>query len=163
VATRATPAVGNRLSAISDGSGDNSGVKAGPSSYSYDGNGNMTSDGNRGATITYKYLNLPKTVAIAASPAFTYDYNASGNKHKYVNSTEAFTSKYAGVFQYNGVNALKRAVTSAGQMIVTPYLNTTSPTTSGTCGSFLMKKGKYSRIRSTILLGVNCYNFLSFP
>ncbi|MDQ6482682.1 hypothetical protein RB622_30175, partial [Dyadobacter sp. LHD-138] len=40
---------GNRLSSISDASGNNSGVKSGSSSYGYDGNGNMTSDGNRGA------------------------------------------------------------------------------------------------------------------
>jgi len=112
--------VGNRLSAVNDASGSNSGVKAGASSYGYDGNGNMTSDGNRGAAITYNYLNLPKTITIGASPAFTYDYDASGNKHKYVNSTDAFTAKYAGIFQYDGVNALKRAATAAGQMIVTP-------------------------------------------
>ncbi|MEO6286356.1 MAG: hypothetical protein ABIN80_17960 [Dyadobacter sp.] len=39
--------VGNRLSAVADGSGSNLGVKSGVSSYAYDGNGNMTSDGNR--------------------------------------------------------------------------------------------------------------------
>jgi len=37
-----------------------------------------------------------------------------------VNSTDAFTAKYAGIFQYDGVNALKRAATAAGQIIVTP-------------------------------------------
>ncbi len=110
---------GNQLSAVSDGSGDNSGVKAGASSYGYDGNGNMISDGNRGSAITYNYLNLPKTVTIGASPAFTYDYDASGNKHKHLNSTDAFTAKYAGAFQYDANNALKRVATSAGQAIIT--------------------------------------------
>jgi hypothetical protein len=42
--------VGNRLSAVTDASGSNLGVKNGVSTYAYDGNGNMTSDGNRGAT-----------------------------------------------------------------------------------------------------------------
>ncbi|MCE6988871.1 RHS repeat domain-containing protein [Dyadobacter sp. CY323] len=112
--------VGNRLSAVGDGSGSNLGVKSGASSYAYDGNGNMSNDGNRGATITYNYLNLPKTVTIGANPAFKYEYDATGNKHKYVNAADAFTAKYAGVFQYDGANALKRGATSEGQVIVTP-------------------------------------------
>ncbi|MDQ6482634.1 hypothetical protein, partial [Dyadobacter sp. LHD-138] len=96
---------GNRLSSISDASGNNSGVKSGSSSYGYDGNGNMTSDGNRGAVLTYNHLNLPKTVAIDGK-TLTYDYDASGTKHKYVADT--LTVKYAGGFEYNASNAFSR-------------------------------------------------------
>lgn len=105
---------GNRLSQISDASGNNSGVKNGTSSYSYDGNGNLTSDGNRGANITYNSLNLPKTVAIGAN-TMSYDYDASGSKHKYV--TDTLTIKYAGLFEHNQSNVVKRVNVSGGQAI----------------------------------------------
>ncbi|MEO6286522.1 MAG: DUF6443 domain-containing protein [Dyadobacter sp.] len=111
--------VGNRLSVVGDASGDNTGVKNGGSNYLYDANGNMLSDGNRGATLTYNYLNLPKTITIGANPALTYDYDASGAKHKYANSADAFIAKYAGIIEYDGSNAFKRAATSEGQAILT--------------------------------------------
>jgi RHS repeat-associated protein len=95
--------LGNRLSAVTDASGSNLGVKNGASSYAHDGNGNITSDGNRGATITYNYLNLPKTVTVAGQ-TLTYDYDASGVKHKYVSDT--LTLKYAGAIEYRQVGAV---------------------------------------------------------
>jgi RHS repeat-associated protein len=94
--------LGNRLSTVNDASGSNLGVKSGASSYGYDGNGNMTNDGNRGATLTYNYLNLPKTVTMAGK-TFIYDYDAAGSKHKYV--TDTMTVKYAGGFEYRQVGA----------------------------------------------------------
>ncbi|WP_342087777.1 RHS repeat domain-containing protein [Dyadobacter sp. OTU695] len=108
---------GNRLSLVNDGSGSNLGVKSGASSYGYDGNGNMTSDGNRSATLTYNYLNLPKTIALGGKTA-TYDYDALGGKHKYVFDT--LTLKYAGQFQYRQVgnaNNPYRIALSEGQAI----------------------------------------------
>ncbi|MET7256154.1 DUF6443 domain-containing protein [Dyadobacter fermentans] len=108
---------GNRLSSVSDGSGNNLGVKSGASSYSYDGNGNMTADGNRGATLTYNYLNLPKTVTLGGKTA-TYDYDAHGMKHKYAFDT--LTLKYAGQFQYRqtgNANNLHRISLSEGQAV----------------------------------------------
>jgi len=106
--------VGNRLSSIDDASGNNSGVKSGSSSFSYDGNGNMTTDGNRGAVLTYNYLNLPETVAIAGK-TLTYDYDASGSKHKYVADT--LTVKYEGSFEYNGLNVFSRLGLAEGQAV----------------------------------------------
>ncbi|MDQ6482671.1 RHS repeat-associated core domain-containing protein, partial [Dyadobacter sp. LHD-138] len=106
---------GNRLSSISDASGNNSGVKSGSSSYGYDGNGNMTSDGNRGAVLTYNHLNLPKTVSIDGK-TLTYDYDASGTKHKYVADT--LTVKYAGGFEYNASNAFSRLGLAEGQAVL---------------------------------------------
>lgn len=48
-------------------------------SYTYDANGNATSDG-MGKGITYNLLNLPQTVTSGASTVATYTYEASGNK-----------------------------------------------------------------------------------
>jgi RHS repeat-associated protein len=95
--------LGNRLSVVTDASGNNLGVKNGASNYAHDGNGNIISDGNRGATINYNYLNLPKTVTVGGKTV-TYDYDASGMKHKYVADT--LTLKYAGAFEYRQVGAV---------------------------------------------------------
>lgn len=109
--------LGNRLTAVTDGSGSNLGVKSGASNYASDANGNMTSDGNRGAMLTYNYLNLPQTITIGAKIA-TYDYDATGNKHKYAFDT--LTLKYAGKFEYRQIgNAtnLYRISLSEGQAV----------------------------------------------
>ncbi|WP_221390211.1 hypothetical protein [Dyadobacter sp. NIV53] len=50
--------LGNRLKAVNDGSTSNTGVKIGSSSYLYDTGGNMISDGNRGAALTYNYRSV---------------------------------------------------------------------------------------------------------
>jgi RHS repeat-associated protein len=110
--------LGNRLLAVNDASGSNLGIKSGASSYGYDGNGNMTSDGNRGATLAYNYSNLPKTVTIAGK-TLTYDYDAAGSKHKYV--TDTMTVKYAGGFEYRQVgaaNQLYRISLREGQAVL---------------------------------------------
>jgi RHS repeat-associated protein len=110
--------LGNRLSAVNDASGSNSGVKGGSSNFTYDGNGNMTVDGNRGATLTYNYLNLPKTVTIGGK-TLTYDYDASGTKHKYV--TDTLILKYEGAFEYRqvgGANILYRVALTEGQAMI---------------------------------------------
>ncbi|MCF2500431.1 DUF6443 domain-containing protein [Dyadobacter chenhuakuii] len=109
--------LGNRLSSVTDGSGNNLGVKNGASNYAYDDNGNITGDGNRGATLIYNYLNLPKTIKIAAK-TFTYDYDANGSKHKYAGDT--LILKYAGNFEYRqvaAVNKLYRVALSEGQAV----------------------------------------------
>ncbi|WP_158281282.1 M91 family zinc metallopeptidase [Dyadobacter jejuensis] len=59
-------------------------------------------------------MNLPKTVAIG-SKTFTYDYDAGGTKHKYAGDT--ITAKYAGFFEYDASNVLKRIATSEGQLV----------------------------------------------
>ncbi len=66
--------VGNQLISVSDAGSENiSGT------FTYDGNGNMTSDSKKGITITYNYLDLPDTVKQGSSKlVFTYD--AAGNK-----------------------------------------------------------------------------------
>ena len=55
--------------------------------YSYDANGNMTSDQNKGINlITYNHLNLPKTISFGSLGSINYIYNALGQK---VNKTVA--------------------------------------------------------------------------
>jgi RHS repeat-associated protein len=68
------PSMSNQLQSITDGGAQNiSGT------FTYDGNGNMTSDSRKGITITYNNLNLPDTVKQGSSKlVFTYD--AKGNK-----------------------------------------------------------------------------------
>ncbi len=105
---------GNQLTSIVNTGANGNGVKNGASDYSYDANGNLLIDGNRGATLTYNYLNLPQTVTIN-SKTFTYDYDASGTKHKYYGDT--VNIKYAGAFEYDGSDALKRVATAGGQAV----------------------------------------------
>lgn len=89
---------GNRLSNLIDASNvANTAVKNGTSVYEYDANGNMTFDGNRNANISYNHLNLPMTVSIGANTQ-TYDYDAFGEKRKYV--ADSLTLKYSGGFEY---------------------------------------------------------------
>ncbi|MBS1600823.1 MAG: hypothetical protein JST75_21565 [Bacteroidetes bacterium] len=49
--------------------------------YTYDGNGNLTIDNNKGVTATtYNYLNLPVQVSFGTKGSISYVYDASGNK-----------------------------------------------------------------------------------
>ena len=51
--------------------------------YSYDANGNMTSDQNKNINlITYNHLNLPKTINFGSLGSINYIYNALGQKVK---------------------------------------------------------------------------------
>ncbi|QRR02376.1 RHS repeat domain-containing protein [Dyadobacter sandarakinus] len=109
---------GNRLSAVSDNSASNTGVKSGSSTFAYDLNGNMTSDGTRGAALTYNQVDQPKSVTIAGKTQ-VYDYDASGEKHKY--AADTITLKYAGAFEYRQVGAnnnFYRLSLSEGQAVM---------------------------------------------
>src|SRR5690606_37280205 len=53
--------------------------------YSYDDNGNLTSDANKSiSSITYNYLNLPEVITVTGKGTITYTYDAAGNKLKKV-------------------------------------------------------------------------------
>jgi RHS repeat-associated protein len=53
--------------------------------YTYDVNGNLTSDGNKAiSSITYNHLNLPQTIYITGKGNIEYVYDAAGNKLKKV-------------------------------------------------------------------------------
>ena len=49
--------------------------------YSYDGNGNLIEDKNKGiGSIGYNHLNLPQQISVPAKGNITYNYDASGAK-----------------------------------------------------------------------------------
>ncbi|WP_430968324.1 HNH/endonuclease VII fold putative polymorphic toxin [Spongiimicrobium sp. 2-473A-2-J] len=71
--------------------------------YTYDANGNMLTDANKGITsITYNHLNLPTQVTLG-SGNIQYIYDATGVKQKkVVNETglSSVTTEYAGDYVY---------------------------------------------------------------
>src|SRR6185436_19052030 len=74
--------------------------------YTYDNNGNMTSDLNTGISgITYNYLNKPVVVTLSSpTRTVTYTYDAAGNKLKKVafQGSQVAQSDYVGNIQYEG-------------------------------------------------------------
>ncbi|MGV1013316.1 MAG: RHS repeat-associated core domain-containing protein, partial [Flavobacterium sp.] len=76
--------------------------------YTYDLNGNMTTDQNKGImnAITYNHLNLPTKITLPGG-VITYVYNALGQKtSKTVKTTDTIplstsVTEYLGGFQYN--------------------------------------------------------------
>ncbi|CAG5003337.1 hypothetical protein DYBT9275_03130 [Dyadobacter sp. CECT 9275] len=104
----------NRLVSVTDGSGNENGVKTGTSSFAYDQNGNMTSDGTKGATVTYNPLNLPAQVALTGRTV-KYVYDAGGAKLQM--TSPAAGTLYAGAFEYTLSGTLLRVGLEEGQLI----------------------------------------------
>jgi RHS repeat-associated protein len=53
--------------------------------YTYDANGNLTSDLNKAiSSVTYNHLNLPNVITVTAKGTITFNYDAAGNKLKKV-------------------------------------------------------------------------------
>ena len=78
--------------------------------YSYDANGNLTKDLNKGISgITYNFLNLPNVVTFSDGSTITYTYGADGTKlrtvHK-IGSTNTTTDYCGNVVYENGVQKL---------------------------------------------------------
>ena len=109
---------GNRLNRVDDavavstyngGFGFKDGVKQ-ANEYTYDANGNLTKDLNKGITnISYNCLNLPSVVTFSDGSTITYTYGADGTKlrtvHKIGSATT--TTDYCGNVVYeNGVQKL---------------------------------------------------------
>ena len=84
------------------------GGATGPATYSYDANGNVTNDGNKGISkIDYNYLNLPQTIT-APKGTISYIYDAAGNKLQKqtidnTNSTTTTTVYAEGIVYQNDV------------------------------------------------------------
>ena len=73
--------------------------------YSYDGNGNLTSDWNKNiSSIQYNFLNLPQTIT-AGKGSINYVYDAAGNKlqKQTIEGSTVTTTLYIGgiVYQNN--------------------------------------------------------------
>ncbi len=120
---------GNRLNRVDDavavstyngGFGFKDGVKQ-ANEYTYDANGNLTKDLNKGITnISYNCLNLPSVVTFSDGSTITYTYGADGTKlrtvHKIGDTTT--TTDYCGNVVYeNGVQ--KMLLTEEGYVNLT--------------------------------------------
>ncbi|MDD5508423.1 MAG: RHS repeat-associated core domain-containing protein, partial [Bacteroidales bacterium] len=74
------------------------------SEYTYDANGNMIMDMNKGIiSITYNHLNLPEVIKFEDNLRIEYLYNANGvklQKRYYVNNLLNTTTDYSGEFVY---------------------------------------------------------------
>ena len=117
--------IGNRLTQVADASTNASALfqLPGNTAYSYDANGNQVARTNTINTannlnsISYNYLNLPKTITGAATINYTYD--ASGNKLRKVSSTAGTTDYIAGIEYEEGIlnsvqNETGRALNASG-------------------------------------------------
>jgi RHS repeat-associated protein len=91
------------------------------STYTYDNNGNLTKDSNKGiASITYNSLNLPSVVTFSNGNTVTYTYSADGRKLRtvHVAGGTTTTTDYAGNVVYeNGTQ--KRMLTETGYVDLT--------------------------------------------
>lgn len=96
-----TYGLGNRLMKVDDTSNNIQGFSNGSTAtteYTYDDNGNMKTDANKGITaIAYNYLNLPTDVTLAGG-TIHYDYDAKGVKQRKI--AAGISTDYAGGFQY---------------------------------------------------------------
>ncbi len=99
----------NQLKKVLDNGDDNHGFKDGANvttEYTYDVNGNMLRDSNKGITsdIQYNFLNLPTSIGFASQQAnITYTYDATGLKLKKVvagSGIASTTTEYAGNYIY---------------------------------------------------------------
>ena len=104
---------GNQLTKVEDATGNNTGFTDGSHTngeYTYDNNGNLTKDLNKGITnISYNVLSLPQVVTFSNGNTITYLYNADGRKLRtiHVISGTATTTDYCGnVIYENGTQKL---------------------------------------------------------
>ncbi|MBU2651874.1 MAG: hypothetical protein KKA81_13170 [Bacteroidetes bacterium] len=87
--------------------------------YSYDDNGNLISDKNKGITsITYNHFNLPDTITFDASHYLIIYYDATGKKlsKKVVSGQNTFTWVYINGFVYKNAE-LQYILTEEGRMV----------------------------------------------
>lgn len=97
----------NQLMSLQDDSNDPMGFKdsgvATANEYSYDANGNMIGDSNKGiTTILYNHLNLPTFIDLGTLGTISYLYDATGRKVKktVTQGNTNTTTDYMNGFQY---------------------------------------------------------------
>lgn len=144
--TSGAPVTGNRLTRVTDNiySGSPVGFKdvnssSGGNDYTFDANGNLITDLNKGITsITYNHLNLPTLVNFGtAKGKIEYLYDAGGNKMQKtvtdmsVSPNKITITKYAGAFVYTN-----------------SYFSTASPIPAETLEFIAHEEG---RIRPTVI------------
>ncbi|MBT1699008.1 RHS repeat-associated core domain-containing protein [Fulvivirgaceae bacterium PWU4] len=100
---------GDRLEKVQDASGKAAGFKngtndAGSVDYTYDINGNVTADDNKGIqSITYNYLGKPSVINFTDGRKIEYTYDAVGTKltmKTFQGASLQSTTDYAGAFVY---------------------------------------------------------------
>ena len=88
---------GNQLTRVDDATGNAAGFSNGASAaneYTYDNNGNLTKDSNKGITnIAYNCLNLPSTVTFSDGSTIVYSYAADGTKLRTVHTISGTTTQ----------------------------------------------------------------------
>lgn len=81
---------GNQLTKVEDATGNAAGFSNGASTaneYTYDHNGNLTKDSNKGiSNIAYNCLNLPSTITFSDGSTIIYSYAADGTKLRTVHT-----------------------------------------------------------------------------
>src|SRR5260221_1479375 len=110
--------------------------------YTYDPNGNMVSDQNKGLTavnaLQYNYLNLPIQVTKNTNEYIKYIYDASGRKlSQLLYSTSGVLKKktdYNGEFYYEN-DSLKFINHEEGRILMTPVVSTSTLLTNPDCTS----------------------------
>jgi RHS repeat-associated protein len=122
-------AYGNQLLKVGDTGDKTTGFIDGANTtndYTYDANGNITTDQNKGITgaITYNYLNLPELITRGTSNTIRYIYDAGGRKLAQVasyNSAQKQT-EYMGEFQYEN-DVLQHINHEEGRIVVSSTEN----------------------------------------
>lgn len=98
---------GNQLTSVSGTKGVGSSIIPINKTFTYDGNGNLKSDSDKGIlNIDYNYLNLPEEITFQSGEIIKYDYDAAGRKLKkqFINGSSNTTTEYIGTFQYVNTN-----------------------------------------------------------
>jgi RHS repeat-associated protein len=115
---------GNQLTSVADATAINTGLVAGTTAYTYDGNGNMLTSANtvntaQNKTLTYNLLNLPQGATVPTG-TLTYTYDATGNKLRKVaviNSITTTTDYVAGIQYKNSTTAVDFIQTEEGKAV----------------------------------------------
>ena len=104
---------GNQLTKVEDATGNAAGFSNGASAaneYTYDNNGNLTKDSNKGITnIAYNCLNLPSRVTFGDGSTIVYTYAADGTKLRTVHTISGTSTQKdycANVVYENGVQKM---------------------------------------------------------
>jgi RHS repeat-associated protein len=112
---------GNVVSSITDMSNNPQGFRTRTSNaYTFDANGNLLTDGNKGinSNILYNYLNLPTQITIpdanGVGKTLNYTYDATGQKLAMLVSGTTDRTLYTGEIEYNNQALVTRIHTPMG-------------------------------------------------
>ena len=144
--------IGNQLKSVSDladdltysGAMDFRDGASGAAEYTYDANGNLTSDRNKGiVSITYNELNLPRKVSFGDGHETLYTYASDGTKLR----TE-YRLNNLGVLEREPLRVRSAAADVANSAVITdeavaPY---TTLTRRDYCGNYVYCNGRLERV-----------------